>query len=57
MTHAGFVLAAWIVVAITLALYALRLVLRGRALTRSVEPHRRRWLESSAADAVTKERS
>lgn len=46
MTHGGFVLAAWIIVAASLGLYALRLVMRGRALTRAVPPERRRWLHS-----------
>jgi hypothetical protein len=46
VNHAGFVLGAWILVAVVLALYSVRLVLRGRALTRAVEPDRRRWLDA-----------
>jgi hypothetical protein len=46
MTHAGFIFAAWGIVAVTLALYSVRLVLRGRALTKAVDPQRRRWLDA-----------
>jgi hypothetical protein len=46
MTHAGSIIAAWLIVGTVLALYALRLVLRGRALSRAVPPERRRWMQS-----------
>ena len=46
MNHAGFIFAAWGVVAVVLALYSVRLVLRGRALTKAVEPKNRRWIDS-----------
>lgn len=47
MQNAGFVLGAWGVVLVAIAAYAGRLVVRGRALTRSVEPEHRRWMPSS----------
>lgn len=46
MDHAGFVLGSWILVAVVLGAYSLRLVLRGRALTKVVDPERRRWLDA-----------
>ena len=46
MDHANFVLGSWILVAVVLGLYAVRLVLRGRALTKAVAPERRRWLDA-----------
>ena len=46
MTHGGFVLAAWIIVAVSLGLNSMRLVMRGRALTRAVAPERRRWMHA-----------
>lgn len=48
MDHAGYVFGAWGVVAGAIAVYSLRLVVRGRSLTRSVEPEHRRWMQSSA---------
>ena len=45
--YAGFVFGAWGVVAGALAFYAVRLVLRGRALTKAVDPEHRRWMHSS----------
>jgi hypothetical protein len=47
MQHAGFVFGAWGVVAGALAVYSVRLVLRGRALTKTVAPEHRRWMQSS----------
>ncbi len=46
MTHAGFILTSWILVAVVLALYSVRLVVRGRALSKAVAPERRRWLDA-----------
>lgn len=46
MDHAGFIFGAWILVAAVLGLYAVRLVVRGRALTKAVDPERRRWLDA-----------
>lgn len=46
MTHSGFIFAAWGIVLAVLVLYSVRLVLRGRALTKAVEPEHRRWLDS-----------
>jgi hypothetical protein len=46
MTHGGFVIAAWAISAAVLVLYSARLVLRGRALTKAVEPEHRRWIDS-----------
>jgi heme exporter protein D len=48
MQYAGFVFGSWGVVAAALAVYAARLVLRGRSLSRSVEPEHRRWMQSSS---------
>lgn len=47
MEYAGFVLAAWGIVATAIAAYAVRLVLRGRALSKAVAPEHRRWMQSS----------
>ena len=44
MTHAAYVLTAWGVTLGTGALYALRVVLRGKALAARVPPERRRWM-------------
>jgi hypothetical protein len=49
MTHASFIVGAWVVVAATLGLYAAHLVARGRALSRRVPAARRRWLHSEHA--------
>lgn len=46
MTHSGFIFAAWGIVLAVLALYSVRLVMRGRALTKAVEPQHRRWIDS-----------
>jgi hypothetical protein len=46
MTHAGFIFAAWGIVAVAIALYSVRLVLRGRALSKAVDPQHRRWIDS-----------
>lgn len=43
MTHAGYLVAGYAVMLGVLALYALRLLWRGRALTRAVPPEERRW--------------
>ncbi len=49
MEYAGFVFGSWGVVAAALAGYAVRVVLRGRALSRSVDPEHRRWMQSSSS--------
>ena len=46
MNNAGSVFAAWGIVAAVLALYSVRLSVRGRALTKAVDPAHRRWLDS-----------
>lgn len=51
MQHAGFVFGAWGVSAVAITAYAVRLVVRGRALTRAVEPEHRRWMQSSTDTA------
>jgi heme exporter protein D len=56
MNYAGFIFAAWGVVAVVLALYSVRLLVRGRALTKAVEPQHRRWIDSGT-DANGKPRS
>ncbi len=44
MTDAGYVVAGYVVVFAGLAGYALRVVLRGRALSRRLPPEDRRFL-------------
>ena len=44
MTHAGYDLTAWGLTLGPGALYAVRVVLRGRALAGRVPPERRRWM-------------
>lgn len=43
MTHASYVAAGWIAGLGTLAIYALRTIRRGRALSAQVPPEERRW--------------
>jgi hypothetical protein len=43
MTHVGYVAAGWIASLGVLGLYAVRTILRGRALARMVPPEERRW--------------
>jgi heme exporter protein D len=49
MSHPSYILAAWIVSSLAIAVYCLVLVQRGRRLTRSVAPERRRWMASDVA--------
>ena len=44
MTHAGYVAAGYVIVFVTVALYAAWVVVRGRRLSRRVDPEDRRWL-------------
>lgn len=46
MSDVGLIATAWIVVAVVLALYSARLLWRGRALSRAVDPDRRRWMDA-----------
>ena len=46
MTHLGYVLGAWGLVLGTGALYAVRLVRRGRKLAARVPAGRRRWMSA-----------
>jgi len=43
MTYAGYVGAGWGIALVSLAIYALRTVRRGRALASQVPPEERRW--------------
>jgi hypothetical protein len=43
---AGYIIAAWSLVSGAVAVYALRLVQRGRTMTRRVPNNRRRWMSS-----------
>ncbi len=43
MTHVGYVAAGWGISLVTLGLYALRTVRRGRSLAARVPPEERRW--------------
>jgi hypothetical protein len=54
MTHASYILTAWIVSCLAVGLYCLMLVQRGRRLTRSVAPERRRWMASDVASRRAK---
>jgi hypothetical protein len=47
---AGYIIASWALVSGSAAIYAVRLVQRGRAMTRGVPAERRRWM-STEADA------
>ena len=47
MTNAGYVLTAWGLTLGTGALYAIRVVLRGRALVGRVPAERRRWITAT----------
>lgn len=44
MNGAGYILAAWLIVAAVVLVYAARLVQRERSLSRQVPPERARWL-------------
>jgi heme exporter protein CcmD len=44
MDDAVFVLSAWGVTAVSLALYTVRVLSRGRRLSRQVPEERRRWM-------------
>jgi len=52
MSHVSYILSAWIVSALAVALYCARLVQRGRRLTKSVPPERRRWMTTDASDTA-----
>ncbi|MCQ3807788.1 MAG: hypothetical protein OXB92_13625 [Acidimicrobiaceae bacterium] len=49
MTHLGYLLAGWGVSLGCGALYAVRLVLRGRRLSAAVPAGQRRWMTSDTA--------
>ena len=60
MTHLGYLLVGWGVSLGCGALYATRLMLRGRALSAKVPAGQRRWMTSEdqrAAEAESTERS
>ncbi|CAN5844492.1 hypothetical protein BH24ACT3_BH24ACT3_08820 [soil metagenome] len=42
--HWGYITAGYVIVFVTLALYALRTVARGRRLAQRLPPERRRWM-------------
>ena len=44
MTDGGYILAGYAVAAFALGGYALRVLLRGRALSKRVPPEDRRWM-------------
>ena len=46
MNGAGYIVASWALVSLSVAAYALRLVQRGRTMTRRVPNERRRWMSS-----------
>jgi hypothetical protein len=52
MSHLSFILTAWVVSAAAVAAYCVRLVQRGRKLTRAVPADRRRWMTSDDAGAT-----
>ena len=46
MNGAGYIIASWVLVLGSVAAYALRLVQRGRTMTRRVPNERRRWMSA-----------
>ena len=46
MNGLGYIIASWTLVFGAVAIYAVRLVQRGRTLTRRVPNERRRWMSS-----------
>ena len=46
MNGAGYIIASWALVSGAVGVYALRLVQRGRTMTRRVPNERRRWMSS-----------
>ncbi len=46
MNGLGYIIAAWVLVIGSVAVYALSLVQRGRFVTRSVPRERRRWMST-----------
>jgi hypothetical protein len=51
MTHAGFVFSAWGVSFAAIGGYCLRLIVRGRSVSRAVPEDRRRWMTTQDDDA------
>jgi len=49
MTHVGYLIAGWSIVLVSMLVYALYLVRRGRALSASVPADRQRWMTSETA--------
>ena len=47
MTHAGYILAAWLITFAVLGLYTLSVLSRGRKLGRHVPPEKSRWSTTS----------
>ena len=50
MTYVGYLIAGWGITLGTLAIYALRLVRRGRNLSAQVPGSHRRWLEDKGSE-------
>ncbi len=46
MNGAGYIITSWALVSGGVAIYALRLVQRGRTMTRRVPANRRRWMST-----------
>lgn len=46
MTDAGYLIAGWGISLGAMAIYAVRLMVRGRRLTKQVPEDRRRWIDS-----------
>ena len=46
MNGLGYIIAAWVLVLVSVGLYALSLMQRGRSMTRSVPRERRRWMST-----------
>tara|TARA_B100000959_G_scaffold262497_1_gene300988 strand:+ start:411 stop:569 length:159 start_codon:yes stop_codon:yes gene_type:complete len=49
MTYVGYLIAGWGITLGTLAIYALRLIRRGRDLSAQVPDAHRRWLEDQGS--------
>jgi hypothetical protein len=46
MNGAGYIIVSWVLVSGSVAAYAIRLVQRGRAMTRRVPAGRQRWMST-----------
>ena len=52
MTHVGYLVAGWGIVAVTTAIYTWSVLHRGRRLAARVPADRQRWMESDDARTI-----